>query len=125
MNLVAKEYVACQDSDNPGVLILSRFAGAAAECTAALLVNPYDPESVGATIQQALSMPLDERRSRHHALFQFLLARDVKYWGDRFLGALTRPQDTPKWHSWAKVADQRSGSVKQRIVGIADQDSTL
>jgi trehalose 6-phosphate synthase len=60
MNLVAKEYVACQDPEQPGVLILSRFAGAAAECAEALQVNPYDPEAVGTAIGQALSMPLEE-----------------------------------------------------------------
>ena len=65
MNLVAKEYVAAQDPEDPGVLILSRFAGAAVECQAALLVNPYDQEAVAAAIDQALSMPLDERRARH------------------------------------------------------------
>ena len=58
MNLVAKEYVASQNPDDPGVLILSRFAGAAQECKAALLVNPYDPDSVAVAIGQALSMPL-------------------------------------------------------------------
>jgi trehalose 6-phosphate synthase len=58
---------------------------------AALLVNPYDPESVGKAIAQALSMPLDERRTRHDAMFQVLLANDVKLWGERFLTALTRP----------------------------------
>jgi trehalose 6-phosphate synthase len=72
MNLVAKEYVASQNPDDPGVLILSRFAGAAHECKAALLVNPYDPDSVAAAIGQALSMPLAERRERHDALFQVL-----------------------------------------------------
>ncbi len=97
MNLVAKEYVASQDSEDPGVLILSRFAGAAVECEAALLVNPYDPESVGTTIGQALSMPLDERRSRHDALFQVLMANDVKVWGERFLIALTRSLNLPNW----------------------------
>jgi trehalose 6-phosphate synthase len=97
MNLVAKEYVASQDSEDPGVLILSRFAGAAVECEAALLVNPYDPESVGTTIAQALSMPLDERRSRHDALFQVLMANDVKVWGERFLIALTRPLNFQNW----------------------------
>jgi trehalose 6-phosphate synthase len=91
MNLVAKEYVASQDPEDPGVLILSRFAGAAVECEAALLVNPYDPESVGTAIGQALSMPLDERRSRQDALFQVLMANDVKVWGERFIMALTRP----------------------------------
>ena len=85
MNLVAKEYVAAQDAEDPGVLILSRFAGAAAECTAALLVNPYDPEAVGATIAQALSMPLEERRQRHEALYQVLSRNDIKFWGERFL----------------------------------------
>jgi glycosyltransferase involved in cell wall biosynthesis len=56
MNLVAKEYVASQNPDDPGVLILSRFAGAAQECKAAPLVNPYDPDSVAAAIGQALSL---------------------------------------------------------------------
>src|SRR5204862_4737285 len=65
MNLVAKEYVAAQDPEDPGVLILSRFAGAAVECKTALLVNPYDPDAVSASIRRALSMPLEERRARH------------------------------------------------------------
>ena len=95
MNLVAKEYVAAQDTENPGVLILSRFAGAAVECEAALLVNPYDPESVGIAIARALSMPLEERRARHDAMFQVLLTNDVKFWGERFLTNLTRPSNFP------------------------------
>ena len=92
MNLVAKEYVVAQDPNDPGVLILSRFAGAARECRAALLVNPYDPESVAAAIAQALSMPLDERRSRHEATFQALLRDDIETWADRFLHVLRRPR---------------------------------
>jgi trehalose 6-phosphate synthase len=95
MNLVAKEYVSAQDTENPGVLILSRFAGAAVECEAALLVNPYDPESVGNAIAQALLMPLEERRARHDAIFQVLLTNDVKFWGERFLVNLTRPSNFP------------------------------
>jgi trehalose-6-phosphate synthase len=95
MNLIAKEYVSAQDAENPGVLILSRFAGAAVELEAALLVNPYDPESVGTAIARALSMPLDERRTRHDAMFQVLLANDVKLWGDSFLINLTRPPNFP------------------------------
>jgi trehalose 6-phosphate synthase len=91
MNLVAKEYVSAQDPENPGVLILSRFAGASAECHAALLVNPHDPESVGIAIAQALSMPLDERRERHDALFQVLQANDAESWGEHFLSSLLRP----------------------------------
>jgi trehalose 6-phosphate synthase len=89
MNLVAKEYVASQDEADPGVLILSRFAGAAAELPAALLVNPYDTETVGAAIARALSMPLVERRRRHKDLFEALLKNDIGTWGDRFLANLT------------------------------------
>ena len=88
MNLVAKEYVAAQDPDDPGVLILSRFAGAARECEDALLVNPYDPDSVAAAIGQALAMPSNERKKRHQALFQVLSRNDIKYWADHFLSVL-------------------------------------
>src|SRR5204862_2029051 len=89
MNLVAKEYIAAQDVEDPGVLILSRFAGAAAECTAALLVNPYDPETVATSIAHALAMPLKERRSRHAALFHLISANDLKTWRALFLAAPT------------------------------------
>ncbi len=95
--VIGMEYVAAQDAEDPGVLILSRFAGAAVECEAALLVNPYDPESVGSAIAQALAMPLEERRSRHDALFQVLMANDIDSWGERFLIALTRPVNLPNW----------------------------
>ena len=98
MNLVAKEYVAAQNPDDPGVLILSRFAGAAAECTAALLVNPYDPEAVATSIAHALSMPLEERRRRHEALFHVISENDVKAWGELFLASLTQKADLPIWH---------------------------
>ncbi len=95
MNLVAKEYVAAQNPDDPGALILSRFAGAAREFAAAVLVNPYDPDSVAAAIAQALAMPLDERRERHQALFQVLSRNDIQYWADRFLNALESPPMPP------------------------------
>jgi trehalose 6-phosphate synthase len=90
MNLVAKEYVAAQDPANPGVLILSRFAGAAAECASALLVNPYDPEAVATSISHALSMPIEERRERHQALFRVISANSLKSWGDNFLAGLVQ-----------------------------------
>jgi trehalose 6-phosphate synthase len=80
MNLVAKEYVAAQDPDDPGVLILSRFAGSAIAFRRALLVNPYDAESVASAIAQALTMPRDERRDRHRALLAAVLAHDVDRW---------------------------------------------
>ena len=92
MNLVAKEYVAAQDPEDPGVLILSRFAGAANEFDAALLVNPYDTEAVAGAIARALAMPVDERRARQEALYETLLSNDIKFWADRFLAALARPR---------------------------------
>jgi len=89
MNLVAKEYVAAQDAADPGVLILSRFAGAAVEFRdGALLVNPYDPDAVGAAIARALAMPKDERKRRHAALYAALLRADIGDWGDKFLSTL-------------------------------------
>ena len=89
MNLVAKEYVAAQDEADPGVLVLSRFTGAAVEFReGALLVNPYDPDSVAAAIARALAMPLAERKSRHKTLYAALLANDISRWGDRFLSSL-------------------------------------
>jgi trehalose 6-phosphate synthase len=93
MNLVAKEYVAAQDPDDPGVLILSRFAGSAIEFRRALLVNPYDPESVASAIVQALTMPLEERRERHQALLAAVLAYDVDRWQREFLAALRGDND--------------------------------
>jgi trehalose 6-phosphate synthase len=89
MNLVAKEYVAAQNEDDPGVLILSRFAGAAVECKPALLVNPFDSDSVGAAIHRALSMSLEERRARQKALYGIIAANDISTWPERFLRALT------------------------------------
>jgi trehalose 6-phosphate synthase len=88
MNLVAKEYVAAQDPNDPGVLILSRFAGAAVGGKRALLINPYDAETVAGAITQALAMPLDERRERHAALLHHLLDNNVDKWQRDFLDAL-------------------------------------
>ena len=65
MNLVAKEYVAAQDPEDPGVLVLSQFAGAARELDAALIVNPYDEAGVAAALDRGLAMDRDERRERH------------------------------------------------------------
>jgi trehalose 6-phosphate synthase len=93
MNLVAKEYIAAQDPDDPGVLILSRFAGAAVECKRALLVNPYDVESVAAAMAQALTMSRDERRERHAALMAAITENSIDKWQKDFLAALSN-EDT-------------------------------
>lgn len=88
MNLVAKEYVAAQDPDDPGVLILSRFAGAAEQMGEALLVNPHSAEEISDAIGQALAMPLAERRRRWERLMADVGARDVMWWLSRFTSAL-------------------------------------
>ena len=88
MNLVAKEYVVAQDPDDPGVLVLSRFAGAAEQLKEALLVNPYDSQGMADSIQQALQMPLAERQDRHQKLMARIRKHDVHWWRNAFLQAL-------------------------------------
>lgn len=88
MNLVAKEYVAAQDPQDPGVLVLSRFAGAAEQLKEALLVNPYDLHGTAEAIDQALQMPLNERRARHHRLLERIRDQDVHWWSSAYLAAL-------------------------------------
>lgn len=85
MNLVAKEFVAAQDPDDPGVLILSHFAGAAEQMETALTVNPYDSSEVAAAIDKALNMGLEERQTRHAELLADLTARDIRWWTDSYL----------------------------------------
>jgi len=85
MNLVAKEYVAAQDPKDPGVLVLSRFAGAANELTSALIVNPYDRDEVAAALNQALTMPLNERISRYNDIMAVLRKNDITNWRKTYL----------------------------------------
>ncbi|MDO9402838.1 MAG: alpha,alpha-trehalose-phosphate synthase (UDP-forming) [Polaromonas sp.] len=88
MNLVAKEFIAAQDPADPGVLVLSRFAGAAEQLEHALLVNPYDIDGTAEVIQQALQMPLEERQARHQKLLYRIRRQDVHWWRKAFLEAL-------------------------------------
>lgn len=88
MNLVAKEFIAAQDPEDPGVLVLSRFAGAAEQMEHALLVNPYDIDGTADVIQQALKMPLEERQARHEQLLNRIRRHDVHWWRKGFLDAL-------------------------------------
>jgi len=92
MNLVAKEYVAAQDPDDPGVLVLSRFAGAAEELEDAIIINPNDPDEITEALHQALSMPLDERKARHERLFEKVCQTTAHTYCRDFLAALTRSQ---------------------------------
>jgi len=88
MNLVAKEYVAAQDPDDPGVLILSLLAGAALEMKEALLVNPHDLDGVADAIATAAAMPLAERKERWNAMMARLLEYDIHAWRRAYLEAL-------------------------------------
>lgn len=88
LNLVAKEYVAAQDPEDPGVLILSRFAGAAEQLTEAVLVNPYSAEEISDAIALALKMPREERIARWQALNENIHREDVFWWLHRFTSAL-------------------------------------
>lgn len=90
MNLVAKEYVAAQDPADPGVLVLSRFAGAAQQMQAALIVNPYDATGVADALQTARHMSLEERQQRHAELMRGLLRDDADAWRESFLAELAR-----------------------------------
>ncbi|MGH8296404.1 MAG: alpha,alpha-trehalose-phosphate synthase (UDP-forming) [Steroidobacteraceae bacterium] len=85
MNLVAKEFIAAQDPDDPGVLVLSNRAGAACELTEELLINPYDTKGIARAIQRALTMPLAERRARHAASLAILRENDIHRWHTRFV----------------------------------------
>lgn len=91
MNLVAKEFVAAQDGRDPGVLVLSRFAGAAEELDGALIVNPYDIEAMAAAYARALLMSLAERRDRHAAMLDTLKGATIHDWAASYLSALRRP----------------------------------
>jgi trehalose 6-phosphate synthase len=88
MNLVAKEYVAAQAPEDPGVLVLSRFAGAAQQLEGALVVNPYDVQGVADAVQLGLKMDLAERQSRWRGMMITLQHEDLTAWRQRFVASL-------------------------------------
>ena len=94
MNLVAKEYVAAQDPEDPGVLVLSQFAGAARELTAALIVNPYDEPAMAEALDQGLGMPVEERRARHADMIAVMRTNSLDAWRDHFVRDLGRRPDS-------------------------------
>ncbi|WP_437486197.1 bifunctional alpha,alpha-trehalose-phosphate synthase (UDP-forming)/trehalose-phosphatase [Sorangium sp. So ce1014] len=131
MNLVCKEYVASR-IDDTGALVLSEFAGAAAELIEALPVNPYDIDSVAATIKRALVMPPSEQRVRMQALRRRVITHDVHRWSHGFLsdlerarsaapavGAVRRRADAPQLNT---IASARSAPS---LVVMLDYDGTL
>jgi len=100
MNLVAKEYVAAQNPEDPGVLVLSRYAGAAIELDAALIVNPSDIDAMARAMHTALTMSILERRERWSAMMAKLRAHTIHQWFAEFVNAL---EDTPSRRAFADL----------------------
>jgi trehalose 6-phosphate synthase/phosphatase len=130
MNLVAKEYVACQRRGE-GVLLLSEFAGAAAEMGEAFLVNPYDEERVAGVLERVLQLPAEERRERMGMLYRRVLRNTVFRWSDRFLTSLTeaaraRTTDRPERPDALPVerALESFRRSRSRLI-LLDYDGTL
>ena len=122
MNLVAKEYVAAQDPEDPGVLVLSRFAGAAAELDGALIVNPHELEAMAEAIGTALEMPLEERKERHARMFAHLVANDIDRWAERFLvgtrGVASAPRLSQRPATALHLADRSDRVAEKWIVHL-------
>jgi len=127
MNLVAKEYVAAQDGENPGVLMLSPFAGAARELDGALIVNPYDLDGVADAMAQAATMPLEERRERWQVMMKRLLSHDITAWRRSFLDVLREPLPEPSnrkpeapapEHPYRRRTEDRGGGGGERRTGV-------
>jgi len=126
MNLVAKEFVAAQDGDDPGVLIISPMAGAARELAGALQVNPYDKGGMANALQTALHMPLEERRRRHARNLEAIRRRDIHSWYRGFLGDLVGEPFTPTAPGARAGRATRAGSQlvgAERGAGFAEERS--
>jgi trehalose 6-phosphate synthase len=114
MNLVAKEYVAAQDPEDPGVLILSRFAGSAEQMKEALIVNPYDVEEMAKSIKVALEMGLTERQERHQALLDNVRSNNTYDWCRSFLNAL----ESVGRHSTLAIPSSPSDAARKALQDI-------
>ena len=112
MNLIAKEFVAAQDPRSPGVLVLSRFAGAAEELQEAILVNPHLPSDTAEGIAEALAMPLKERLQRHAALLERISRRTASDWSRGFL------RDLEAAASHHRTPGPRGVRVRGRQAGV-------
>ena len=121
MNLVAKEYVAAQDPEDPGVLVLSQFAGAAEQLEESLIVNPHDPENIADAIRRAIEMPLGERRARYRALWTNIVEQDVGHWRERFLAALAKASSS---RPAARPPPSRSQAMPTTVTHEKKPDST-
>ncbi|MDB5301732.1 MAG: otsA [Phycisphaerales bacterium] len=127
MNLVAKEFVACQE-DEPGVLVLSEFAGAAEELFNALVVNPYDTRAVADAIDQALKMPQAEKRARIEPMRRRVMRHDARYWATSYirdLASQVQPQEETADVSEAIRNISQALAYHERTAFFLDYDGTL
>jgi trehalose 6-phosphate synthase/phosphatase len=129
MNLVAKEYLACQ-RENPGLLILSEFAGAAEELFDAFLVNPYDARAVAEALSAALALSAEEKRARNRAMRERVMRHDAQHWARTFiadLAASPAPEVVTPGADLAEVRDAiaRALSENKRVALFLDYDGTL
>jgi trehalose 6-phosphate synthase/phosphatase len=130
MNLIAKEYVACK-GEGDGVLVLSEFAGAAAEMGEALLINPFDEERTARVVARALTLEDEERRSRMRALHKRVIRNDVFHWGHRFLEILEESVSMRANPADAQAQPLRTAEIRdaymkaRRRLLILDYDGTL
>lgn len=130
MNLVAKEYVVCKP-EGDGVLVLSEFAGAAAEMGEALLINPFDEERTASTIARALALEDEERRQRMKTLHGRIRRNNVFYWGERFLASLQEAVSTRGRYSDTQPKRLRAADVAEayrragRRLLVLDYEGTL
>jgi trehalose 6-phosphate synthase len=118
MNLVAKEYVVAQDPADPGVLILSRFAGAAEQLTDALLVNPYNIDEMADAIETALRMDKSERVRRHASLRDVVLQQDTFAWSRSFLNSLVAVAHLEHTNAGGPPSSELRGKLRQLEAGV-------
>ena len=114
MNLVAKEFVAAQDETDPGVLVLSQFAGAAAQLEGALIVNPHEREGMAQAIRRALEMPLEERAARHRTMLRSVVDDNIDRWANDFLTRLSEARQ-----KWSLL-----GGLRQMLAGLSQDEKS-
>jgi trehalose 6-phosphate synthase/phosphatase len=130
MNLVAKEYIACQRGDDAGALILSEFAGAAGELFNSILINPYDAEGVAEALRQALALSPEERAERNKPMRERVLKYDARHWARTFIDQLRAVREEAGAADGEQIEELKSrlraaAAERKRIALFLDYDGTL
>jgi trehalose 6-phosphate synthase len=120
MNLVAKEYIAAQDPQDPGVLVLSKFAGAARQLAAALIVNPHDADELADALDTALRMGVPERQDRWLQCWRAIESATPAVWGRTFLATLLRVGSIAPANTSlpAIVLPQQNADIQRRLSSL-------